>query len=116
MVKVVKFGGSSLADARQFKKVADIVKSDSSRKFVIPSAPGKRFDGDTKITDMLYSCYSKAARGQDFEKEFDEIKERYNGIIEELSLDVSLEEEFNTIKACFSQKQEGIMRRQEANI
>ena len=104
MIKVVKFGGSSLADAKQFKKVADIIKSDSSRKYVIPSAPGKRFDGDTKITDMLYSCYSKAARGQDFEKEFEDIKSRYNGIIEELSLDISLEEEFNTIKACFTQK------------
>ena len=104
MIKVVKFGGSSLADAKQFKKVADIIKSDSSRKYVIPSAPGKRFDGDTKITDMLYSCYAKAARGQDFEKEFEDIKSRYNGIIEELSLDISLEDEFNTIKACFTQK------------
>ena len=53
MKKVVKFGGSSLADAHQFSKVADIIHADESRVFVIPSAPGKRFDGDTKVTDML---------------------------------------------------------------
>ncbi len=104
MIKVVKFGGSSLADAKQFKKVADIIKSDSSRRFVVPSAPGKRFADDAKITDMLYSCYSKAAKGLDFEEEFGAIKERYNGIIKELSLNVSLEDEFNTIKSCFTQK------------
>ena len=53
-LKVVKFGGSSLADANQFKKVANIIKSDDRRKFVVPSAPGKRFSDDIKITDMLY--------------------------------------------------------------
>ncbi|MBQ7821386.1 MAG: aspartate kinase, partial [Clostridia bacterium] len=62
-LKVVKFGGSSLADAAQFKKVYDIVKSDSSRRFVVPSAPGKRSKDDTKVTDMLYICYDMAASG-----------------------------------------------------
>ena len=56
MKKVVKFGGSSLASAEQFRKVGDIIRSDEARRFVVPSAPGKRFDGDTKVTDMLYKC------------------------------------------------------------
>ena len=59
-IKVVKFGGSSLADANQFKKVIDIIKSDSTRRYVVPSAPGKRFDGDFKVTDKLYECYHTA--------------------------------------------------------
>ena len=54
MSKVVKFGGSSLADAKQFKKVYQIIKEDKERKFVVPSAPGKRFKEDTKVTDLLY--------------------------------------------------------------
>ena len=62
MKKVVKFGGSSLASAEQFKKVGKIIRADASRKFVVPSAPGKRFSGDTKVTDMLYSCYGAAIR------------------------------------------------------
>ena len=53
MKKVVKFGGSSLASAEQFKKVGKIIRADASRKFVVPSAPGNRFSGDTKVTDML---------------------------------------------------------------
>lgn len=55
MRKVVKFGGSSLANAEQFEKVGDIIRSEESRRFVVPSAPGKRFDGDTKVTDLLYT-------------------------------------------------------------
>ncbi|MDF2486870.1 MAG: aspartate kinase, partial [Herbinix sp.] len=78
--KVAKFGGSSLADANQFKKVADIIHADKSRRFVVASAPGKRFDKDIKITDMLYNCYDKASKGEDFELEFSAIEERYNNI------------------------------------
>ena len=100
--KVVKFGGSSLADANQFKKVADIVRADKTRRFVIASAPGKRNDKDIKITDMLYSCYDKASKGENFDKEFSAIEERYNSIIKDLALDISLEEEFNFIKAAFA--------------
>ncbi len=100
--KVVKFGGSSLADANQFKKVAEIVRADKSRRFVVASAPGKRFDKDIKITDMLYNCYDKASKGDDFEKDFAAIEERYNTIISDLSLDISLEEEFKFIKAAFA--------------
>ena len=61
-VKVVKFGGSSLADANQIRKAAAIIKADADRRFVVPSAPGKRFDADIKVTDMLYACYEKASR------------------------------------------------------
>ena len=77
MKKVVKFGGSSLADAKQFKKVHDIIKSDKDRMYVVPSAPGKRFSGDTKVTDMLYACYDIAAAGKDFTEQLGAIKERY---------------------------------------
>ena len=101
MAKVVKFGGSSLASAEQFKKVKDIITADGARRFVVPSAPGKRFPDDTKVTDMLYSCYDLAVKGKDFDKQFEQIKQRYNEIISELGLDFSLEKEFEVVKACF---------------
>lgn len=66
MKKVVKFGGSSLASARQFKKVGDIIRADKSRRYVIPSAPGKRNSKDTKVTDMLYECYAAASTGASY--------------------------------------------------
>ena len=97
-VKVVKFGGSSLADANQFKKVANIIKSDDKRRFVVPSAPGKRFSEDIKITDMLYACYDLASKKKDFSEKFNIIKERYNGIIADLGIELSLEEEFSEIE------------------
>ena len=84
MSKVVKFGGSSLADAKQFRKVADIIRADSKRCYVVPSAPGKRFKDDTKVTDMLYQCYERVVTGEDFAKAFAPIRERYDGIIKEL--------------------------------
>ena len=95
--KVVKFGGSSLADANQFRKVAAIIKSDDKRKYVVPSAPGKRFSDDIKITDMLYKCCELAGSGIDFSEPFETIKERYNGIISELGIDMSLDEDFGLI-------------------
>ena len=67
MSKVVKFGGSSLASAEQFKKVGEIICSDPDRRYVVPSAPGKRFKADTKVTDMLYACYELAEADKDFE-------------------------------------------------
>ena len=102
MKKVVKFGGSSLANAEQFEKVGDIIRSEESRRFVVPSAPGKRFDGDTKVTDMLYSCYDAAGKGEDFGKMLEAIKERYNEIIKGLSLDFSLDSDFQVIKENFA--------------
>lgn len=104
MKKVVKFGGSSLASAEQFKKVADIILAEESRRYVVPSAPGKRFDKDTKVTDMLYLCYGLAEQEKPFDKELQAIKARYNEIIVGLGLDLSLEEEFQVIEEKFRQK------------
>ena len=104
MKKVVKFGGSSLASADQFRKVGDIIRSDKTRKYVVPSAPGKRFSGDTKVTDMLYSCYSLAFKEKNFTSSLEAIKERYDEIIEGLGLEVSLEEEFKVIHENFAKK------------
>ena len=101
MKKVVKFGGSSLANAEQFRKVGDIIRSEDGRRYVVPSAPGKRFSGDTKVTDLLYACYDRAAQGKEFGGIFQEIKERYYEIIRGLDLKLSLEEEFAQIEADF---------------
>ena len=101
MKKIVKFGGSSLANAQQFEKVGEIIRSDESRRYVVPSAPGKRFDGDTKVTDLLYKCYNIAVQGEDFGAVLQEIKERYYEIIRGLKLNLSLEEEFAQIEKDF---------------
>ena len=71
--KVVKFGGSSLADAGQFAKVREIIRADAARLFVVPSAPGKRFADDIKVTDMLYESQRLACAGEDFGPVFDRI-------------------------------------------
>ena len=104
MRKVVKFGGSSLASAEQFKKVGDIIRADRERRFVVPSAPGRRDADDTKVTDMLYACYELAEQGKDFKAQLQEIKERYQEIIDGLELKMSLEDEFKTIEKNFKQK------------
>lgn len=104
MSKVVKFGGSSLASAEQFVKVGDIIRSDTERKYVVPSAPGKRHSSDVKVTDMLYGCYGKAEAGEDFKAELKAIKERYEEIIKGLKLELSLDEEFKTIEKNFKSK------------
>ena len=84
-IKTVKFGGSSLASGEQFRKVRDIITADPERRYVIPSAPGKRFGDDTKVTDLLYACYEKASRGENIDVIFDRIKERYDSIIADLA-------------------------------
>lgn len=99
MLKVLKFGGSSLADAEQFKKVANIIKLEKSRRYIVASAPGKRFDGDTKVTDMLLECFEKSNNLNDALEVFAKIEERYNSIIADLGLDFSLEEDFSYIKS-----------------
>ncbi|MBR2036332.1 MAG: aspartate kinase [Lachnospiraceae bacterium] len=104
MKKVVKFGGSSLASAAQFKKVGDIIRADKQRAYVVPSAPGKRFSEDTKVTDMLYGCYALAEAGKDFSKELEAIHDRYKEIISGLKLDLSMEAEFATIADNFKAK------------
>lgn len=104
MKKVVKFGGSSLASAEQFRKVGKIILDDESRRYVVPSAPGKRFSGDTKVTDMLYQCYYSAANGEDFGGALKQIKARYNEIIGGLNLKLSLDKEFEIIAKNFAEK------------
>lgn len=95
---VAKFGGSSLADVGQFRKVKDIILSDPARRYVVPSAPGKRFSDDIKITDMLYHAYDLAAEGEDFSQVFDTIIKRYNDIVSELGLSLDLTDEYDKIK------------------
>lgn len=97
MKKVVKFGGSSLASAEQFCKVGDIIRSDASRRYVVVSAPGKRFSADTKVTDLLYKAYALVEKGEDFSDVMAEIRERYQEIIDGLGLTLSLDEEFQMI-------------------
>ena len=101
MRKVVKFGGSSLASAQQFEKVAEIVHAEASRRYVVPSAPGKRFRKDTKVTDMLYGCYALAEQDEDFSENLHQIEERYQEIIDGLSLTLSLADEFAVIEKNF---------------
>ena len=103
-MKVVKFGGSSLASATQFAKVGKIIKADEQRRYVVPSAPVKRNDKDTKVTDMLYACYALAEADKPFDKELKKIKERYESIINGLHLSLTLDSEFETIHAQFLAK------------
>ncbi len=102
MLKVVKFGGSSLADANQFRKVAEIIKSDPDRRYVVASAPGKRDSHDVKVTDMLLQCFRLVRDKKSIDEIFDKITERYNGIIRDLGIDFSLEEDLKAIKMAIS--------------
>lgn len=104
MKKVVKFGGSSLASAKQFKKVGDIIRADKSRRYVVPSAPGKRNDKDEKVTDLLYQCYDAASEGRSYKKILEKIKNRYEEIIEGLNVNLSLDHEFANIEENFVNK------------
>ncbi|MCI9336657.1 MAG: aspartate kinase [Lachnospiraceae bacterium] len=104
MCKVVKFGGSSLASAEQFRKVGDIIHSDADRCYVVPSAPGKRFKKDSKVTDMLYACYECAQADRNFKDQLAAIKARYQEIIDGLGLDLNLDGEFETIEKYFTYK------------
>ncbi len=98
MVKVLKFGGSSLADAEQFKKVAAIIKAQPERRYVVASAPGKRFSDDIKVTDMLYDCYKLVKQNKPIDDAFKLIEDRYNGIIKDLGIHLWLQPEFDRIK------------------
>ena len=93
-----------MASAEQFIKVGNIIKADKERSFVVPSAPGKRFSADTKVTDMLYGCYALAEAGKNFSKELAAIKDRYQEIIDGLHLELSLDEEFKVIEKNFKEK------------
>ena len=100
-IKVVKFGGSSLADAEHFRQVAAIIKADPDRRYVVPSAPGKRDKNDTKVTDMLYRCYDLIKSRSSMESIdacYNEIRARYTGIISDLGLDFNINGELDYVK------------------
>ena len=104
-MKVVKFGGSSLADAGQIQKAAAIIKAEADRRYVVPSAPGKRFKDDIKVTDMLYQCYALAEKGEAFATQLAAIKDRYVSILNGLSMPENLlDEEFVTISENFRKR------------
>ena len=103
-VKVVKFGGSSLAGADQFRKAAAIVRAEACRRYVVPSAPGKRFSSDDKVTDMLYKCYEEASQGKDITDSFGRIESRYRDIVNDLGLDFSPEAEFAAIRSAIQHR------------
>ena len=98
-IKVVKFGGSSLADAGQFRKVKNIIRADAERVFVVPSAPGKRSYTDEKITDLLYQCADLVEQEQPFKESFDRIAERYVDIVFDLDLKLDILARLNDVRA-----------------
>ena len=104
MLKVTKFGGSSMADAGQYRKVRDIILSDPSRKVVVVSAAGKRFKEDHKLTDLLYLCHAHTQYGVDCTPIFDMITSRYLQIRDELELNLDLESEFAALKKRLDKK------------
>lgn len=89
-VKVCKFGGSSLADSRQLRKVLKIVNDDPSRRYIVPSAPGKRSKSDQKVTDLLYLCHDHARQKIAFDEVFDRVRRRYLEIAGDLKLDIDI--------------------------
>ena len=97
---VTKFGGSSLADAGQFKKVKSILDMDEARIYCVPSAPGKRFKEDTKVTDLLYRLQRQAAAhdSEGFDKTMATITERYVSIRDELGIELDIESELDTVR------------------
>ena len=103
-MKVVKFGGSSMADAGQYRKIRDILLADPERRVVIVSAAGKRFSGDHKITDLLYLCHAHTQYGVDCSNVFDMIRSRYLEIRDELGIKLDLESEFAALKSGLDRK------------
>lgn len=97
--KVVKFGGTSLASAEQIQKAVAIIRAEDARRYVVPSAPGKRFDGDKKVTDMLIALYEASEQGNSCEELLGEIEQRYTEIVRDLGLSLDLTPEFAAIRA-----------------
>ena len=97
-IKVAKFGGSSVADGIQLAKMKEIVNADEGRKYVIVSAPGKRFNGDNKITDLLYMCKAQKDQNIPADQLFQVIADRFNALVMSLGLDVDLTGELDTIR------------------
>ena len=97
-IVVAKFGGTSVADAAQFCRIRDIVRSGPERRFIVVSAPGKRFPEDRKVTDLLLDCYEKAAAGGSFSGELEQIRARFREIIDGLNLTYPLDRELETLE------------------
>ena len=95
---VAKFGGTSLASAEQFQKVRRIVEADPARRFLVVSAPGKRFPEDIKVTDLLVACYENAIQGNSFEKNLSQVRQRYEEILAGLSLSFPLDQEIDVLR------------------
>jgi len=98
-IKVCKFGGSSVADATHIRRVRDLVRAEADRRYVVPSAPGKRYPGDQKITDLLYLCHEHAVQGIAFDEVFALIAERFRSIVAELELGLDIDAQLRQIKA-----------------
>ena len=96
-IVVAKFGGTSVADAAQFRKIRDIIRSNPERRFIVVSAPGKRFPEDIKVTDLLLHAYENAAAGESFEAELEEIRQRFRDIIRGLGIDFPLDDEIEAL-------------------
>ncbi len=96
--KVAKFGGSSVAEGKQIEKIKKIVEADKDIKYIVVSAPGKRFDGDSKITDLLYLCKTHIEHKIPFEQIFQVIHDRYIAVEKELGVNVEMEQELTAIK------------------
>ena len=97
-LKVCKFGGTSMATYESIKTVKSIIESEKSRRFVVVSAPGKRFKNDEKVTDILYACYNNKGNIEAFNTEFDKIKDRFNTLVEEFKLDLDFAPYFEIVK------------------
>lgn len=98
----VKFGGTSLADALQFQKVKRILDEDPARRYIVVSAPGKRYADDIKVTDLLIACWERAHDGHDFAAELNTIRDRFAGIVEGLGICFDLDKEIQKIAACLA--------------
>ena len=99
-----KFGGTSLADASQIKKVAAIITANPERKYVVASAPGKRFSDDIKITDMLYKCHAQFTNNENYSETLGKIRERYAGIISELGIEFDIDAEISELEKNLAHK------------
>ena len=97
-IVVAKFGGTSVADAAQIRKVSDIVRNNPERRFIVVSAPGKRYPEDIKVTDLLLNCYEKANAGESFAAELEMIRLRFQEIITGLNITFPLDEEISTLE------------------
>lgn len=95
---VAKFGGTSVADAAQFRKVKDIIQSSPERRFIVVSAPGKRFPEDVKVTDLLLDCYAKAVAGESFVEQLDQIRARFRSILDDLKMSFPLDDELEVLE------------------